>query len=111
MNLIRNTLLSLLVLPVYIGFASAALSPMINSNHPLEVDMVDALSEIRPELNCSDDHTTGITQCVRPTYLYTCSVAKRPSLLIQYHSNIATIEEFDTQARSKGLSNCYAGSF
>lgn len=111
MNLIRNTLLSLLILSVYIGYASAALSPMINSNHPLEVDMVDALSEVRPELNCSDDHATGITRCVRPTYLYTCSVAKRPNLLIQYHSNTPTIEELDTQARSKGLTNCFAGAF
>jgi hypothetical protein len=110
MKIIKNTFIALLIAYTYAGLATAALSPTINSNHPLEVDMAEALSNVRAELNCNDDHATGITRCEKPTYIYTCSVAKKPSLLMRYHSNTATLEEFAKDAPQKGLSNCVAGN-
>ncbi|PMQ14012.1 hypothetical protein PseAD21_01385 [Pseudomonas sp. AD21] len=106
----KTIILSLFIAATYSGFASAMLSPTVDSDTPIGFNIAEALSEVRPEIKCSVNGSTGVTQCERPANVYTCRIAKKPSLMIYYHSSIATIEEFDKVAAEKGLANCFAGA-
>ena len=110
MKYYKSLIAAVLIIATYSGFASAMLAPTINSDSPLEFNMGEALSEVRPELNCSTDFDTGKTQCDRPKFIYTCQVTKKPSLIIYYYSSIASLADFGKVSSQKGLTNCVAGA-
>lgn len=106
----KSFITAALIIATYSGFASAMLAPTVNIDSPLQFNMGEALSEVRPELNCSANANTGKIQCDRPEFIYTCQVAKKPNLMIYYYSSITTLGDFNKVSSQKGLANCVAGA-